>query len=143
MAAKRSVTSGTRNKQEATTAPVKAVGELITHWDRDFAIAGVEVTGGYRRLTIEVVSRANNVISFNILDSSGKGKKVKAGGAYTINLDDGLQAWSDLPSTAQFVDPESTQRIGYLFVTPEWLGRNKIDTKLMEGPNKWPRLASL
>lgn len=140
MAAKRSVTSGNRDKKLATTAPVKAVSELLTHWDRDFAMVGQELSGAYHRLTVEVVGRANNVLSFNILESSGKAKKVKAGGAYSINLDDGLQAWSDLPSTAQFVDPESSQRIGYLFVTSDWLGRNKV---LMEGPNKWPRAASL
>ncbi len=141
MAGKRSVTSGTPNKLLATTAPVKAVSELLTHWDREFVVSGLELKGGYRRLTVEVVSRANNVIGFNILDASGKVKKAKAVGAYSINLDDGLQAWSDLPSTAQFVDPESSQRIGYLFVSELWLERN---LKLMDsGGGKWPKSVSI
>lgn len=136
MAAKRSVKSGNRDKREATTQPVKDVSQLIAHWDRDFAVFG-DLDGGYRGLTVEVVTRTNNVISFNILDAKGTAtKKVKAGeGAFSINLDDGLQAWSDLPSTAQIVDPESSQRIGYLFVTPAWLSRNKV---ALEGPPKWP-----
>jgi hypothetical protein len=141
MAAKRSVKSGSRNKREATTAPVKLVSELVAHWDRDFAISGVELTGGYRGLMVEVVGRTDNVISFNVLDAKGAPiKKVKAGeGAFSINLDDGLQAWSALPSTAQDVDPESSQRVGYLFVTPDWISRNKI---AMDGP-KWPRGTSI
>ena len=136
MAAKRSVKSGTRNKREATTAPVKLVSELVAHWDRDVSMTGEQLSGGYRGLSVEVVGRANNVLSFYVLDPNGKAKGVKAGAPFTVNLDDGLEVWSDLPSTAQSVDPESSQRIGYLFLAPAWFARNKAVA--MDGP-KWPR----
>jgi hypothetical protein len=114
------------------------VSELLTFWDRAF-----DLKGGYRGLTVEVIGRENNVLSFYILDGDGNPQRKGGEGAFTINLDDGMEAWSSLPSTAQEVDPESSQRIGYLFVTNQWLARNKGDIKVMAEPPKWPKVTSI
>lgn len=139
MAAKRSKGSTpSRDKRKATTQPVGDVSELLTFWDRGF-----DLKNGYRGLTVEVVGRENNVIAFYILDGEGNAQRKGGDGAFIANLDDGMETWSSLPSTAQEVDPESSQRIGYLFVTEQWLERNKGQFKLMEGGGKWPRNVSL
>lgn len=114
------------------------MSELLTFWDRAF-----DLKGGYRGLTVEVTGRENNVLSFYILDGDGNPQRKGGEGAFTINLDDGMEAWSSLPSTAQEVDPESSQRIGYLFVTRQWLDRNKSGIKLLAEPPKWPKFTSL
>lgn len=138
MGVKGSKPSGSsRDKRKATTQPVGDVSELLTYWDRGF-----DLKRGYQGLTVEVVGRENNVLSFYVLD--GEGNQQRKGGEkpFTINLDDGMEVWSSLPSTAQDADPESSQRIGYLFVTHQWLARNKAELGVLEGP-KWPRTASL
>lgn len=129
--------SSSPNKRESVTRPVTDFAELTQYWDRAFALEG-----GYRGLSVEVVGRDNNVLSFYVL--SGEGKLLKKGKEpFVVNLDDGMEAWSSLPSTAQQVDPESSQRIGYLFVTSAWLDRNKKSLTLLGEPIKWPRLTSL
>ena len=138
-AGKRSTKSNSsRDKRKATTQPVGDVSELLTYWDRAF-----DLKNGYQGLVVEVIARENNVLAFYLLDDEGNPQRKGGEGAFTINLDDGMEAWSSLPSTAQEVDPESSQRIGYLFVTGQWLARNKGDIKVMEGPGKWPKTASL
>ncbi len=138
-AAKRSkVKASSRDKRKATTQPVGDVSELLTFWDRAFDLAN-----GYQGLVVDVVSRENNVLEFFILDGEGNPQRKEGEHPFTINLDDGMEAWSSLPSTAQEVDPESSQRIGYLFVTQQWLKRNLGDITLMEGPGKWPRINGL
>ena len=140
MAAKKSnkASTSSRDKRKATTQPVGDVSELLTYWDRGF-----DLTNGYQGLVVEVIGRANNVLTFFILDGEGNTQRKGGEDPFTINLDDGMEAWSSLPSTAQEVDPESSQRIGYLFVTGQWLGRNRVDTTALRGPGKWPRTASL
>jgi hypothetical protein len=137
MAAKRSKGSSSRDKRKATTQPVGDVAELLTFWDRAFD------EGGYLGLTVEVIGRENNILSFHVLDPDGNPQKKSGEGAFTINLDDGMECWSSLPSTAQEVDPESSQRIGYLFVSRTWLGRNKSGLRAMAEPPKWPKNTSL
>lgn len=114
------------------------MSELLTYWDRGF-----DLKNGYQGLVVEVVSRENNILAFFILDGEGNAQRKGGEAAFTINLDDGMEAWSSLPSTAQDVDPESSQRIGYLFVTSQWLARNKGDITVMAGPGKWPKAAAL
>ena len=114
------------------------MSELLTYWDRGF-----DLKNGYQGLTVEVIGRENNVLFFYVLDAEGNPQRKGGEGAFTINLDDGMEAWSSLPSTAQDIDPESSQRIGYLFVTNQWLARNKGEIKLMAGPPKWPKTASI
>jgi hypothetical protein len=140
MAAKRSKGSTpSRDKRKATTQPVGDVSELLTFWDRAF-----DLRNGYRGLVVEVVGRENNVIAFYILDSEGNPQRKDGDGAFIANLDDGMETWSSLPSTAQEVDPESSQRIGYLFVTEAWIERNAKGIKLMDsGGGKWPRITSI
>lgn len=137
MAAKRNTQAGNRNKTKATTQPVRDISELVGHWAR-----GIDLENGYQGLSVEVIGRKDNVLSFYILDSRGKAQRKAGSKAFTINLDDGMEAWSSLPSTAQGVDPESSQRIGYLFVTPQWLARNRGDLTVMVGP-KWPSSISI
>lgn len=138
MAASRNKKSGSRDKRKSTTQPVGNIGELLSFWDRAF-----DLKNGYRGLTVEVIKREDNVLSFFILDQEGNPQRKKGEDAFAINLDDGMEAWSSLPSTAQDVDPESSQRIGYLFVTKQWLDRNIGDLKVMDGGNKWPIRSSL
>lgn len=137
MAARRSKQSSSRDKRKATTQPVGDVSELLTYWDRGF-----DLKRGYQGLTVEVVGRENNVLSFYVLDGEGNQRRKGGEKPFTINLDDGMEAWSSLPSTAQDVDPESSQRIGYLFVTQQWLARHKAELALLGGP-KWPKSASI
>lgn len=137
-AGKRSKQASSRDKRKATTQPVGDVSELLTYWDRGF-----DLKHGYRGLTVEVIARENNVLAFHILDAEGNPHRKGGEGAFTINLDDGMEAWSSLPSTAQDVDPESSQRIGYLFVTDQWLTRNKADVTVMGTPPKWPKISSI
>lgn len=111
---------------------------MLTYWDRGF-----DLKNGYQGLVVEVIARENNVLAFYILDAEGNPQRKGGEGAFTVNLDDGMEVWSSLPSTAQEVDPESSQRIGYLFVTKQWLGRNIGDIKLMAEPTKWPKGTSL
>jgi hypothetical protein len=111
---------------------------LLTFWDRGF-----DLKNGYQGLVVEVIKRENNVLSFYVLDGEGNQQRKGGEGAFTINLDDGMEAWSSLPSTAQDIDTESSQRIGYLFVTKQWLARNG-GIKVMEGgPGKWPKNTAL
>ena len=137
MAAKGKKQIGKEDKLKATTQPVGDVSELLAFWDRGF-----DLQNGYRGLTVAVTGRKNNVLSFSILDGSGKAQRKANGKDFSINLDDGMEVWSSLPSTAQDVDPESSQRIGYLFVSSHWLARNQGDVQVMEGP-KWPKGASI
>jgi hypothetical protein len=130
--------ASSRDKRKATTQPVGDVSELLTFWDRAF-----DLKNGYQGLIVEVVNRENNVLSFFILDDEGNPQRKEGEHPYTINLDDGMEAWSSLPSTAQEVDPESSQRVGYLFVTKQWLNRNIGDIKVMAGPGKWPKANAL
>ncbi len=116
---------GNTNKRLTTTEPVKAVSELLTFWDRAFA------PDGYVGLIVEVVSRQDNVITFTVAGSQA---------LHTANLDDGLEAWGSLPSTAQSVDPQSSQRTGYLFVSKPYLTRKGLAPA---EPPKWPRGLSL
>lgn len=111
---------------------------MLTFWDRAF-----DLKNGYQGLVVEVIGRENNVLSFYILDGEGNPQRKGGEGAFSINLDDGMEAWGSLPSTAQEADPESSQRIGYLFVTKAWLDRNIGDIKVMAGPPKWPVKYSL
>lgn len=129
--------ASSRDKRKATTQPVGDVSELLTFWDRAFD------PDGYQGLTVEVIGRENNILSFYVLDGDGNPQRKGGEGAFTINLDDGMEAWSSLPSTAQDVDPESSQRVGYLFVTKQWLGRNKSGIKALAEPPKWPRAFSI
>ncbi len=110
---------------------------MLTFWDRAF-----DLKGGYHGLVVEVIGRENNVIAFYILDAEGNPQRKGGEDAFTVNLDDGMQVWSSLPSTAQDVDPESSQRIGYLFLSPNWLKTNTSTIKLTEPP-KWPRTLSI
>jgi hypothetical protein len=119
---------GNPDKKEATVHPVRLETELLDPWDRE-----IDLENGYRGLSVAVIEREDNVITFTILNES-------VGGEYSINLDDGLVVWGSLPSTAQRVDVESSQRIGYLFVTPDWMTNNGVT--LAELP-KWPRITSL
>ena len=128
---------GKADKLKSTTQPVGDITELLAFWDRQF-----DLENGYRGLTVEVTGRKNNVLSFSIIEGGGKAHRRAGGKDFTINLDDGLEAWSALPSTAQDCDPESSQRVGYLFVTQAWLTRNQGDIQLMDLP-KWPRGASI
>lgn len=140
MAAKRSkrISTGAQNKEDATTQPVKLETELVAYWDREF-----DYTNGYFGLTVEVVSRVNNILTFTVLGEAakaGKGKsKRKTTTTHEINLDDGTQVWSALPSTAQEIDPESSQKVGYLFVSKPWLELNEPTRE----PPKWPRTLSI
>ncbi len=138
MAAARRNTSGSRDKRKSTTQPVGNVDELITFWDRAF-----DLKNGYRGLTVEVLERENNILSFYVLDPEGNPQRRKGELPFTINLDDGLEVWSSLPSTAQDVDPESSQRIGYLFVGKQWLDRHEGEFQLKDGGSKWPIRTSL
>jgi hypothetical protein len=137
MAAKAKKQVGKQDKLKSTTQPVGDISELLAFWDREF-----DLDDGYRGLTVEVTGRKNNVLSFAIVEGSGKSHRRATGKDFSINLDDGMEAWSSLPSTAQDCDPESSQRVGYLFVTQAWLTRNQGDIKVMELP-KWPRIASI
>lgn len=130
--------ASSRDKRQATTQPVGDFSELLTFWDRAF-----DLKSGYQGLIVEVVSRENNVLSFFILDGEGNPRRKEDEHAFTINLDDGMEAWSSLPSTAQDVDPESSQRTAYLFVTKQWLKRNIGAITVMEGPGKWPKINAL
>ena len=136
---KQKVSPGNRDKRTATIKPVKDVGELNGFWDRSF-----ELTDGYREAVVEVVERKNNVLTFFLLDpASGERRGTEP---LSVNLDDGTQCWSALPSTAQDVDPESSQRSGYLFLAPAWIKRVIGPLKVFEGPGggiKWPRSLSL
>lgn len=138
MAAKRSKQSGSRDKRKATTQPVGEVSELLTYWDR-----AIDLKNGYQGLKVEVVDRQNNVLSFYVLDAEGNHQRKAGEEAFTINLDDGMEVWASLPSTAQDIDPESSQRIGYLFVTQQWLARNKTDIKILGPGDKWPKTISI
>ncbi|MDP3152405.1 MAG: hypothetical protein Q8N23_07025 [Archangium sp.] len=138
MAAARNNTSGSRDKRKSTTQPVGEVSELLTFWDRAF-----DLKNGYRGLTVEVLERKNNVLSFYVLDEEGNPQRREGELPFTINLDDGMEVWSSLPSTAQDVDPESSQRIGYLFVGKQWLVRHQGDIRVKGGGAKWPVKASL
>ncbi len=129
--------ASSRDKRKATTQPVGDISELLTYWDRGF-----DLKNGYRGLVVEVIARENNVLAFYILDGEGNPQRKGGDSAFTINLDDGMEVWSSLPSTAQDVDPESSQRIGYLFVTDQWLGRHKGDVIALGGP-KWPKNVSI
>ena len=105
-AGKRSTKSNSsRDKRKATTQPVGDVSELLTYWDRAF-----DLKNGYQGLVVEVIARENNVLAFYLLDDEGNPQRKGGEGAFTINLDDGMEAWSSLPSTAQEVDPESSPR---------------------------------
>lgn len=119
---------GNPDKSQATVQPVRKDTELLEPWDRD-----IDLKDGYRGLTVQVIKRENNVITFTILNEG-------VGGEHTINLDDGVVVWGSLPSTAQRVDCESSQRIGYLFVTPGWMVDNGV---VVTEPPKWPRNTSL
>jgi|GEM_PF-6046385 hypothetical protein len=129
--------SGTRDKRVATTQPVQDVTELRGFWDRLFD------PEGYRELVVEVIGRQNNELFFFVLDSEGARERHNGGNEFSINLDDGSLAWSSLPSTAQWVDPESSQRIGYLFVTEVWIKENLGAARLKSGGAKWPKNTSL
>lgn len=114
-----------RKKSEATTRPVKSVSQLKGVWAREFAV--------YRVVVVEVRARKGSVLHFDIIDdpsaprTAKKGKPKSRGGQYKVDLDDGFVVWSDLPSTAQLVDPKSDARIGYLCLTENWLFENLPD----------------
>lgn len=138
MAARKKATeNGNRDKRKATTQPVGELRELLPYWDRSF-----ELKNGYQSLVVEVIGRENNTLTFYILDGQGNPQRKAGTEPYTINLDDGMEVWSSLPSTAQDVDPESSQRTGYLFVTKAWLERNRVQG-LLRGGGKWPTSVSL
>ncbi|MFZ5445943.1 MAG: hypothetical protein ACOZQL_38475 [Myxococcota bacterium] len=125
------------NKMEATTSPVKDITELGAYWDRAF-----NLDGGYRAVAVEVVSRENNVITFNVIEVRSGKRLNKAASPLSVDLDDGTVVWSSLPSTAQMVDPESSQRIGYLFLTEAWI-KEHIGQQQLKSGGKWPRVSSL
>lgn len=131
-----STITGNQDKRVSTTQPVADQSQLIAFWNRAFNETG------YRELVVRVTGRTDNVLSFQILD--GDRVLTRNGTDFTINLDDGLEAWSSLPSTAQNVDPESSQRVGYLFVTEAWLLRQGSGgPRGLEGGGKWPPRTSL
>lgn len=121
---------GNTNKRLTTTEPVTEKSQVLTFWDRELA------PEGYRGLFVEVVGRKDNVISFKVLDADGNASVT----VYSVNLDDGLEAWGSLPSTAQEVDVQSSQRVGYLFVSTPYLERNSLAPA---EPPKWPRHLSI
>ncbi len=125
---------GEPNKRDSSTQPVAEPDELLAYWDRAFA------AGGYFRMIVRVTGREDNTLRFKIIQ--GPEEKTGRGGApFSVNLDDGEEAWGSLPSTAQLVDPESSQRVGYLFVTKKWLGRQQ--GVVLAGGGKWPIKTSL
>jgi hypothetical protein len=128
--------SGTQDKRLATTMPVADQSELRGYWNRAFSETG------YHELVVRVTTRTDNVISFQIL--AEEQVITRGGDDFTINLDDGNEVWSSLPSTAQDIDPEASQRVGYLFVTEQWLERQRRGgAKVLGGPGKWPAKTSL
>jgi hypothetical protein len=131
-------TSGSRDKRKSTTQPVGNITELLTFWDRAF-----DLKNGYRGFPVEVLKREDNILYFFVLDGEGNPQRRSGEEPFSINLDDGMEVWSSLPSTAQDVDPESSQRIGYLFVGKQWLDRYGKEFVLREGGSKWPIRSSL
>lgn len=135
---KQQITPGNRDKRISTIKPVKEMSELSGFWDRAF-----ELENGYRELVVEVIGRDNNTLFFFVLDEDGNRRKTLGAQELSINLDDGMTCWSSLPSTAPQVDPESAQRIGYLFVTDAWIKENLGPIKVFGGGVKWPKNTSL
>lgn len=101
------------DKKKATTKPVAKVDQLKGLWDRQWSV--------YRPLVVKVTARKGSLLTFQIvIDPSG----ATGTEAHTLNLDDGANVWSDLPSTAQLVEPGSGDDLGYLLVNQNWLFEN-------------------
>lgn len=135
---KQQVNPGNRDKRTSSTLPVKEPAELSGFWDRH-----IDLRNGYRELVVEVIGRDNNTLFFFILDEDGNRRTTRGAQELSVNLDDGATCWSSLPSTAPMVDPESAQRIGYLFVTDKWIEEHVGPVKVFGGGVKWPRNISL
>ena len=146
MAAKKRAQGTNEDKRNTTTEPVADTSQLLPYWNRTC------LKIGYHGLIVEVTARSENTITFKVLgvapppDPGAKPRakpKAKSETEYSINLDDGTLAWGSLPSTAQRVDVESSQRVGYLFVSQAWLDEHPQACGPKAEPPKWPRNFSL
>jgi hypothetical protein len=111
------------DKKNATTTAVSSIDELKGLWDRQWGV--------YLPLVVKVTKRVGSVLTFRIvLAPNGTPGTTE----YDVDLDEGRNVWSDLPSTAQFAKPGGDD-IGYLLVNQNWLFENgaAVDLKRVFG----------
>jgi len=147
MADTKTIFSMHRDKTLATTTPVDSVDNLQGIWDRDFGV--------YRVVVVQVYELKGSLLSFDILlnplAATVKGRKRakrtwRASAAqYSVDLDDGLSVWGDLPSTAQLY-VSGGPRIAYLCLNENWLWEHLPEGAFVGGSSvgpKIPRIESL
>lgn len=99
----------------ATTTPVSSYTQLDGFWNL--------LRNTYRVVIVEVTSRSGTVIEFFILDPDD-GQPFDDGGGpatFQVDLDEGTDTYPYFPSTAQLIDPQVTDVIGYLLLSEEYL----------------------
>lgn len=131
-----------RDLNDATTTPVTDVAQLQGLWDRE--------VGVYRMCVVRVTARQGSLISFQIVIGAAPSMLPQGtanGAAYTVDLNDGRNVWSELPSTAQLVVLPTTENIGYLGLNEDWLLENVGDSGGLRGGGdgvpKFPKNLSL
>jgi hypothetical protein len=140
MAAAKPVKTDVRRK--AVTEPVTSPDQALPYWDRTFDV--------YRLYVVRVVARKGSVLRFVVWNRATEQEMSDPDGKpFSVDLDDGEMAWSELPSTAQRVEVKKGKKKvwGTLFLTDAWAAAAKLPPTptLLDGGNgtKIPRSSSL